>query len=71
MGHKRDWKQCNKQLVNGGKIHFWISPNALKSWKAKRRKKNGHPFVYSDEVIKLKLGDFKPDYKGQLELYLR
>ncbi len=29
MGHKRDWKQYNKQVVNRGKINFWIKPEAL------------------------------------------
>jgi Transposase DDE domain len=24
----------------------------LKSWRAKKKKKNGHPFVYGDELIK-------------------
>ena len=52
MGHKRDWKQYNKQLVNRGKINFWIKPEALKSWKPKNQKKNGHPFCYSNELIK-------------------
>ena len=53
MGHKRDWKQYNKQLVNRGKLHFWISPEALKNWQADRRKKNGRPFVYSDQLIQM------------------
>ena len=52
MGHKRDWTQYNKQLVNRGKIHFWASPKALKNWQAKKLKKNGRPFVYSNELIK-------------------
>lgn len=50
MGHKRDWKQYNKHLVNRGKIHFWVNPELL-NWQAPREKKNGHPFVYSDELI--------------------
>jgi hypothetical protein len=53
MGHKRDWIHYNKQLVNRGKIHFWISPQALKNWRAVKRKKNGHPFVYSDQLIQM------------------
>jgi len=52
MGHKRDWKQYNKQLVNRGKINLWIKPEALEQWKPARVKKNGHPFRYSDELIK-------------------
>src|SRR5579863_7600327 len=53
MGHKRDWTHYNKQLVNRGKIHFWISPKALKNWQAVKRKKNGHPFIYSDLLIQM------------------
>jgi hypothetical protein len=52
MGHKRDWKQYNKQLVNRGKINLWIRPEALETWKPERVKKNGRPFLYSDELIK-------------------
>jgi hypothetical protein len=52
MGHKRDWAQYNKQLINRGKIHFWVSPQALKNWHAKKHKKNGHPFIYSNDLIK-------------------
>lgn len=51
MGHKRDWVHYNKHLVNRGKLHFWVSPQALKNWQAKKRKKNGHPFVYSNDLI--------------------
>lgn len=51
MGHKRDWVQYNRSLVNRGKIHFWVSSEALKHWRAERRKKNGRPFVYSDQLI--------------------
>jgi hypothetical protein len=52
MYHKRDWTKYNKQLVNRGKINFWIKPEVLKPWKDKRKKKNGHPFFYSDDLIK-------------------
>lgn len=49
---KRDWKKYNKQLVNRGKINFWVKPHVFKNWQAKKRKKNGHPYVYGDEIIK-------------------
>jgi hypothetical protein len=52
MHHKREWKHYNKSLVNRGNINFWVSPEVLKGWRAKKQKKNGHPFVYSDELIK-------------------
>jgi hypothetical protein len=48
---KRDWKKYNKELVNRGKINFWVKPEVFKNWKAKKRKKNGRPFEYGNEVI--------------------
>lgn len=51
--HKRDWNKYNKELVNRGKLHFWINLNVR--WYAPKRKKNGHPFVYTDEAIKAML----------------
>ncbi len=52
---KRDWKQYNKQLINRGNLNFWVTKKALKFWKAKKTKKNGRPFTYSDEAIKAML----------------
>lgn len=52
MGHKRDWKQYNKHLVNRGKINLWVRTEVLEQWKPAQKKKNGHPFNYSDELIK-------------------
>jgi len=51
MHHKRDWSEYNKQLVNRGKINFWVTPKVLKYWKAPSKKKNGRPFIYSDSWI--------------------
>ena len=48
MHHKRDWSQYNKQLVNRGKIHFWINPKLLKKWKAKKTKKIRNMYEYMD-----------------------
>lgn len=53
--HKRDWKHYNKQLINRGNLNLWITKKSLKFWKAKKRKKNGRPFTYSDEAIKTML----------------
>lgn len=53
--HKRDWKQYNRQLVNRGNLNFWVTKKALKFWKAKKKKKAGRPFTYSDEAIKAML----------------
>lgn len=52
MHHRRDWSKYNRELVNRGNINFWVSPQVLKSWKAKKQKKNGRPFIYGDEWIK-------------------
>ena len=52
MRHRRDWPQYNKDLVNRGKINLWVKPEVFKEWRAKKKKKNGHPFVYGEEVIK-------------------
>jgi hypothetical protein len=51
MHHKRDWHKYNRQLVNRGNINFWINPQVLKNWQAKKKKKNGHPFIYGEELI--------------------
>lgn len=52
MGHKRDWAQYNKQLINRGKINFWVQPKLLQNWKAFREGKACRPLLYSDELIK-------------------
>lgn len=53
MRHKkRDWSNYNKSLVNRGSITLWLSPEAVRSWKAKRVKgRSGRPFQYSDNAI--------------------
>lgn len=53
MPSRRDWSKYNKERINRGKINFWIKPST--QWKAPKRKKNGHPFVYADEAIKAML----------------
>lgn len=52
MHHKRDWSKYNRTLVNRGNINLWVTPQALENWAAKKEKKNGHPFVYGNELIK-------------------
>jgi Transposase DDE domain len=52
MHHRRDWSNYNRELVNRGKINFWISPQLLETWKAKKQKKNGRSFIYGEELIK-------------------
>ena len=51
MQHDRDWSHYNKQLVNRGKINFWIKSETLEGWKAKKVKKNGRPFIYADAAV--------------------
>jgi hypothetical protein len=51
--HKRDWHNYNKHLVNRGKLHFWIKLDT--QWNAPKSKKNSHPFIYADELIKAML----------------
>ena len=49
MHHGREWTHSNKQLVNRGKLDFWID---LKSpWYATKLKKNGRPFTCADGSI--------------------
>ena len=55
MGHKRDWKQYNKQLVNRGKINFWVEPRIFQNWQAAKEGKACRPLLYSDELIKAML----------------
>jgi hypothetical protein len=53
MSHKkRDWSNYNNSLVNRGSITLWLSPEAVKSWQAKKAKGgSGRPFQYSDSAI--------------------
>ncbi|KKK92724.1 hypothetical protein LCGC14_2700070 [marine sediment metagenome] len=47
----RNWAAYNQALINRGKITLWIDQEAKDKWWAKKRKKNGRPFIYSDEAI--------------------
>src|SRR5207237_2239152 len=51
MHHKRDWKNYNKQLVNRGKINFWVDPKILQKCEEQKRKKAWRPLLYSDALI--------------------
>jgi len=52
MGHKREWKQYHRQLVNRGKINFWIAPEIFKNWNASKEEKAYRPLLYGDELIR-------------------
>lgn len=52
MHHKRDWNKYNRILINRGNLNLWISLQSIENWMALRRKKNGRPFIYADELIK-------------------
>jgi len=47
----KNWSKYNRNLVQRGKLTFWVSTDSLKKWCAPRQKKEGHPFVYSDQAI--------------------
>jgi hypothetical protein len=47
-----NWRQYNESLVQRGSITYWFSDEVLAEWHhANRRRKVGHPFVYSDTAI--------------------
>jgi hypothetical protein len=47
-----NWRQYNESLVQRGSITYWFSDEMLAQWHhANRRRKVGHPFVYSDTAI--------------------
>lgn len=48
---KSTWSEYNKSLINRGSINFWFSEESCKKWKAKKTKKIGRPFIFSDEWI--------------------
>ena len=46
-----NWAQYEQSLRNRGNLTLWISPSALKSWKATRSGKPGRQQKYSDLAI--------------------
>jgi hypothetical protein len=51
-----NWKDYNKSLVLRGSLTIWIEEGITDRWHApKEAKRNGHPLVYSDEVILMAL----------------
>lgn len=48
----KNWSEYNKALINRGSIELFISPDAIKAWKARAEGKPGHPKKYSDNAIK-------------------
>lgn len=52
----RNWKEYNQALVNRGKIIFWITDEALRQWKEKKKTgKRGKPRDYSNMAIETAL----------------
>jgi len=51
---KRTWKEYNQNLVNRGRLTFYIDPEALKP-KKKRGRKRGRPRIFSHPLIQLLL----------------
>ena len=46
-----NWSEYEKSLRNRGNLTLWISPSAIKSWKATRLGKPGRQQKYSDLAI--------------------
>ena len=46
-----NWSEYEKSLRNRGNLTLWISPSAIKSWKATRSGKPGRQQKYSDLAI--------------------
>ena len=46
-----NWSEYEKSLRNRGNLTLWLSPSALKSWKATRSGKSGRQQKYSDLAI--------------------
>lgn len=51
-----NWKDYNRSLVQRGSLSIWMEEGIVDSWHAPRvTKRNGHPLVYSDDVILMAL----------------
>ena len=47
-----NWSQYNKSLINRGSLTFWITEDAIRSWRStKNTSKVGRPEKYSDSAI--------------------
>ena len=46
-----NWSEYEKSLRNRGNLTLWISPSAIKAWKAKKSNKPGRQQKYSDLAI--------------------
>lgn len=61
--HITNWKDYNQALAARGSLTLWVSQEALASWRAaKLHHKNGHPFEFSDDCIRL-LGILREVYR--------
>ncbi|MCB1112769.1 MAG: transposase [Chlamydiales bacterium] len=48
----RNWKQCNRFIINRGSITFWFSNDVIDQWNSTERSGNrGRPQLYSNEAI--------------------
>jgi hypothetical protein len=45
------WKEYEKSLCNRGNLTLWLSPSAIKVWKAKKSNKPGRQQKYSNLAI--------------------
>jgi len=46
-----NWAEYEKSLRNRGNLTLWLSPSAIKAWKAKKSNKPGRQQKYSDLAI--------------------
>ena len=46
-----NWKEYEKSLCNRGNLTLWISPSAIKAWKATRSGKPGRQQQYTNLAI--------------------
>jgi IS5 family transposase len=52
----RNWKQCNRALINRGNLTLWVSEDVISAWYSDAVPSGrGRPFTYSDTCIELAL----------------
>ena len=50
-----NWAEYDQALVNGGDVTLWITPEAIKGWRAKPSGRRGAPQKYTDLAIETAL----------------
>ncbi|MFI5334361.1 MAG: IS5 family transposase [Chlamydiales bacterium] len=52
---KRNWRKCNKALVQRGSLNFLIDPKIAKALIPKKKRQAGRPLEFSDQLIEMLL----------------